>query len=155
MDAFLRVKRSNKSAAQSLIEFALLLPLLLLLILGAMDLGRLVTTKLALTNAAREGANFLSRNAFADEDVTLATRIQETKEIIKNEGQNAAITNVIITDGEIDIPLGASPACCTSGLPVSVTITQQVTLIYGNILQFLGFGSGSVEVSGAVQMRVK
>ena len=155
MDGLKIIEKRDKPAAQSLVEFALILPVVLLLVLGAMDLGRLMTTKIALTNAAREGANYLSRTAFADEDVTLATRIQETKEVIKNEGQNGTFTNVIITDGDIDIPLGASPACCTSGTPVSIIITQQIDLIYGNILQFLGFPNGTVEVSSTVQMRVK
>jgi Flp pilus assembly protein TadG len=54
--------RSQHPAGQSLVEFALVLPVLLLLVLGAMDLARMFSTKITLTNAAREGANYLSRH---------------------------------------------------------------------------------------------
>src|SRR5450830_1136668 len=46
--------------AQALVEMAIILPILLLLILGAMDFGRMFITKIVLTNAAREGANYLA-----------------------------------------------------------------------------------------------
>jgi len=38
------------------VEFALVLPLLLILIFGIIDFGRLLNTKITLTEAAREGA---------------------------------------------------------------------------------------------------
>ena len=45
---------------QGLVEFALILPLLLLLVLGTVDLGMGFKTYIALTNAAREGARYIS-----------------------------------------------------------------------------------------------
>ena len=47
-----------KPRGQSLIEFAILLPVLLLLILGVFDLGRVIYYYSAIANAAREGARF-------------------------------------------------------------------------------------------------
>jgi hypothetical protein len=46
--------------AQSLIEFALILPLFLLLTLGVLDLARTFTAKIALTNGVRQAAIFAS-----------------------------------------------------------------------------------------------
>ncbi len=43
---------------QSLVEFALILPVLLLLLLGVLDMGRGVADNIALTNAAQEGARY-------------------------------------------------------------------------------------------------
>jgi Flp pilus assembly protein TadG len=43
---------------QSLIEFALILPVLLLLLLGVLDMGRAVADNVALTNAAQQGARY-------------------------------------------------------------------------------------------------
>lgn len=43
---------------QSLVELALALPLLLLLLLGAIDVGRLFVDNVQLRNAAREGAGY-------------------------------------------------------------------------------------------------
>jgi len=41
---------------QGLVEFALILPFLLLVVLGTFDMGRAVYTKTVISNAAREGA---------------------------------------------------------------------------------------------------
>jgi len=43
---------------QAMVEFALLLPILLLLLVVAIDFGRLFATFVAVNNAAREGAAF-------------------------------------------------------------------------------------------------
>ena len=48
------------SVGQSLVEFALIIPILLLLVMGALELGRLFYIKVTLHNAAREGAYYLS-----------------------------------------------------------------------------------------------
>lgn len=45
---------------QSLVEFAIILPVFLLLLLGTVDLGLGFKTYIALTNAAREGARWIS-----------------------------------------------------------------------------------------------
>ena len=50
--------KNAKPSGQSLIEFALVLPLLLLLVMGIFDLGRGIYYYSAIHNAAREGARF-------------------------------------------------------------------------------------------------
>lgn len=142
---------TKKTSGQSLVEFALILPLLLLLILGAMDIGRIITTKIAVTNAAREGANFISRNALAD-DVITDDDITATCSVVSKEGLSSdnSIVNVTIECDEIDIQ-----DCCTKGDPVIVTVTKEVDLIFGNILEFLGSINGPLKIASSVQMRVK
>lgn len=55
------IKRSIKHLkGQSIVEFALVLPLILLLVFGFMDLGRAVYYYSAIGNAAREGARYAS-----------------------------------------------------------------------------------------------
>jgi hypothetical protein len=49
---------SRSRRGQSLVEFALVLPLLLVLVLGAVDFGRVFFGWVALQNAARVGANY-------------------------------------------------------------------------------------------------
>jgi hypothetical protein len=46
----------SRSHGQSLVELALVLPVLLVLVLAAVDLGRIFFARIAVTNAAREGA---------------------------------------------------------------------------------------------------
>jgi Flp pilus assembly protein TadG len=51
-------KNIKRSRGQSLLEFALILPLMLLLITFIVDLGRVVVYYSTISNAAREGARY-------------------------------------------------------------------------------------------------
>ena len=138
-------RRSNKHQkkhislrAQALVEFALLLPLLLVLILGAMDLGRVFYFKIVLTNAAREGANYLSRYPA---DYTNAWNA------IRTEGDSSGVT---ITEAEVTYA-----GCCTVGLPVVVTIEKDVDLVFDGFLNTMGIIDGPVTISSSVTMVVQ
>ncbi len=50
----------RREQAQSLVELALLLPVLLLLVLGTLEIGRSFRTYITLNNATREGARWLT-----------------------------------------------------------------------------------------------
>lgn len=52
------MKNSRSKAGQSLVEFALLLPLLMLLIMGLFDLGRAIFYYAVLNTAVREGTRY-------------------------------------------------------------------------------------------------
>ena len=61
----MRIRQSKKSRAtgQSVVELALLMPLLLVLTLGVADVGRALLFNNILINMSREGANLASRTA--------------------------------------------------------------------------------------------
>jgi Flp pilus assembly protein TadG len=54
------MERNRISRGQSLLEFALVLPILILLIFGVLDLGRIFYTTIALRGSVREGARYFS-----------------------------------------------------------------------------------------------
>jgi hypothetical protein len=54
--------KKKSERGQSLVEFTLLLPLLMFLLLGLLDVGRLYYAYVAVTDAASEGANYGARN---------------------------------------------------------------------------------------------
>ncbi|HET7604202.1 MAG TPA: TadE/TadG family type IV pilus assembly protein [Gemmatimonadales bacterium] len=66
-----RLFRRHRDAdrGQALVEFGLVLPLLLLLIFGLVDLGRAVYAQNALSEAARDGARWGSVQARAGNDI--------------------------------------------------------------------------------------
>jgi len=62
-------RRWSAQDGAELIEFALVLPLMLLLLLGILDFGLLFQRYHVVTNAAREGARIAVLPGYADEDV--------------------------------------------------------------------------------------
>jgi hypothetical protein len=130
----------HHNRAQSLVEFAIVLPVLLLLVLGAMDFGRLFKTKIFVTNAAREGANFLTRNP--------STSAGTLYEII-DEGDDLNIDNISVSCVKDD------EGACAKGETVSVTVTKSVDLIFGGFLQTFGITGGPFELSSTVKMMVQ
>ncbi|GAB6876054.1 TadE family protein [Thermaerobacter litoralis] len=52
------MRRPGRQRGQALVELAVLLPVLLLILMGVLDLGRYVYTGLTVRHAAREGARF-------------------------------------------------------------------------------------------------
>lgn len=77
-----------KHKGQSIVEAALVLPMILMVIFGIIEFGRLFNTKLTMNYAVSEGGKAIS---YRDSPDTV-------REIVKN-----AITGFVITDENIDI----------------------------------------------------
>ena len=134
----MRIRKDHKG--QSLVEFALILPILLILVLGAMDIGRLFFTKMVITNAAREGANHL---AYHPGDIS------GMQAVIAQEADSSTVEYA-----DLNITADPETGCCLTGQPVTVTISTTVDLIYEDILALLGMISGPIELSSSVEMMV-
>lgn len=108
------------------VEFALVLPVLLLLILGLIEFSLIFNTQISLTNAAREGARVMA--------------IQNNPALARTAAINAAVSvNPAVTGGNIAI----TPANCAAGGTVTVTINYNADLItgvFGNTLGLTGRG---------------
>ena len=130
--------------AQALLELAIILPILLLLILGAMDFGRMFITKNVLTNAAREGANYLAYNP------KIKNNNYADLTIISEEISNSGVLNISLVT--TDPPLN----CCTSGSYVGITVkATNIPLIFGGFYQrFFNMGE-ELTLSSTVRMMVQ
>ena len=135
-------RKNGYFSGQALVELSLALPLLLLLILGAMDFGRMFYTKIVLTNAAREGANYLS---YFPEDA--GNDYAGTYAAIFNEANSST---VVVSPADVTYS-----GCCARGFSVDVTITKQIDLIFGNFLQSFGLLDRPVQIVGSVRMMVQ
>lgn len=119
---------------QSVVEFALILPSMLLLILGVLEFGRLFYIKVALQNAAREGAYYLSY--YPDDFAGM-------KNAVVNEAHTAGVD--LVPDTDI-----LWQNCCMSGDYVEVEVKQD------NVpLLVFGFLTGDVDLSSKVRMMVQ
>jgi Flp pilus assembly protein TadG len=99
----------------ALIELALTLPLLLMLTLGAIELGRGLNTYLALVNASREGARWWS--AHPSDWAGALARVQ-------SEAAQAGVTAPVVERS----PAGGIPAAGTS---VTVRVRYNYPLGFG------------------------
>ena len=134
-------KKRDSLPAQALVEVAIVLPILLLLVLGAMDFGRMFFTKIALTNAAREGANYL---AYYPQDKD--TNYTETKKMILDETSNL---------GVVVVPLFSENSDTWGERYVEITVkATDIPLIFGAFYhQFFTTGE-EITLSSTVRMMV-
>jgi uncharacterized protein (UPF0333 family) len=142
-----------RQKGQALVELALTLPLILLLILGAMDFGRLFYTKLILTNAAREGANYLAYNPDDKYDLYAVTHESLIPEA-NSSGLSVKTSEIFIPlDNPFDVEDGG---CCNLGEAVEVKVVKSVPLIFGGFFKTIGLlEEDSLEISGKVRMVVQ
>ena len=68
------MKHEEKEKGQSLLEFALILPVLIILLAGVLDLGRLYYAYVSVTDAAAEGATYAAIHPPVDAASTTAIR---------------------------------------------------------------------------------
>ena len=160
---------SDKTRGQALVEFALVLPVLTLLLAGFWDLGRVVLAHDALNHAAREAARYAivhggsSANpcpvgpAAADAVIPVASAScphpSPSKESIYQEARDsAAIAGMDVT---VEVCYGAGCSGNTDapgatnerGTPVTVTVH---TVINTGIVAILGLPSFDVESSSTM-----
>lgn len=103
-------KRGEKG--QNLIEFALILPVLLIILAGVLDLGRLYFAYVAVTDAAAEG-------------VAYAAIHPDDTEGVVDRAQDASGGLIEIDEGLVEVDL---PPTVASGAPISVTVSYTFTL---------------------------
>ena len=60
----------NGRRGTALIEFALILPILIILVLATVDFGRLIQARLIISNVSREGGSLASRQTTVDTSLT-------------------------------------------------------------------------------------
>ncbi|MBM7503276.1 TadE/TadG family type IV pilus assembly protein [Agromyces aurantiacus] len=95
-------------------EFALIIPALLLLVLGVMEFSRLYNVQISLSNAARSAARVM---AIANDAGTA----------VDAGIDSAPSLNPALSGGNF----GFSPGTCASGAVMSVTVTYTTTLLTG------------------------
>lgn len=137
-------KKPKAPPAQALVEVAILLPMILLLVLGAMDFGRMFFTKIALTKVAREGANYLT---YYPEDKN--TSYTATYALINDEISNSGFLDSSLVT--IDPPVN----CCTQGnyVEITVRITDIPLLFSGLYKQFTA--DETLDLSSTIRMMVQ
>lgn len=114
---------SERGAAA--VEFALVLPILVLILFGVIEFGGVYNAQLMVTGAAREGARAMAVGG----DPAAA--------------EAAIVESVVVADADaLDIEI--SPAACTAGADVTVTVVYDrpyMTGLFGARLELTGLAT--------------
>jgi Flp pilus assembly protein TadG len=127
-------RRSGRPWGQATVEFALILPVLLLLVMGAMETGRLFNAYLIISNGAREGARLGSVQGTSS---AIVTKVQSVTSTL-----NAASRTITVT--------GAQGA---AGGTVTVTVVYRFAFITPLIGRL--FPSNPYNLTAQVAMRLE
>jgi Flp pilus assembly protein TadG len=109
------------------VEFALLLPVLLLLIFGVIDFGRAINDQITLTQAAREGARLAS--------------LGNSTSAVTTRTESAAAPTLTLTSANITV------TTCAAGAGPGVDAVVKVTYTYTFITPVGAFASMFVPAS--------
>ena len=107
------MKHRKGEKGQSLLEFALIVPILLIILAGVLDLGRLYYTYVSITDAAAEGASYAAIHPQANERAEVLQRAQEA---------SGALVQIDPTMVQVDCPAVAA------GAPITVTVSYSFTV---------------------------
>jgi hypothetical protein len=118
---------------QNLVELALVMPILILILVGLVDLGRMFNAYIVITNAARVGARYGSEHP---------TDVAGIRTWVKNDALGAGIT---LTDA--NIVRNCYTLNCLSGESLSVQVSCPVQPILGLI-----WGTGPLTIQTVVWM---
>jgi Flp pilus assembly protein TadG len=113
-----RKQQTGKRRGAALVEFALLIPVLLTLLLGIWELGRMVETQQIISNAAREGGRMASTGNLTNDQVITGVR-----NYLLTSGLPAAVgNNATITVANKTSNLDAASANQEDQMHVTVTV---------------------------------
>ena len=123
----MRAKRSaglGDNRGQSLVEFVLLLPVLLILLAGLLDLGRLYFAYVAVTDAAAEGAAYAA--LFVPPDQSITCPPDDSRVCQAAREASAGLVRLEQAEIVVDCPSCPNPA---SGDAVTVRVVFPFTLV--------------------------
>ncbi|NMA66756.1 MAG: pilus assembly protein [Clostridiaceae bacterium] len=126
----------SRNRGQSLVETAIVLPILLLLIMGIIDFGLLFNNYILISNAAREGAR---KAALGGDD-------SEITQTIHNMTTTLKLSNM-------DIEISPSQSNRGHGTQVKVKLSYKHELITPVIEKL--FPENSININAATVMRVE
>jgi Flp pilus assembly protein TadG len=138
-------QRFGSERGAELIEFALVAPLLLFIIMGVVDFGFMFQRYEVVTNAAREGARIAVLPGYVDADVEARVRSYLTEGGVANTTSNSSVTTT-------DVPIAAGAGPAMQGKRVQVNYASQY-LFVGPLAGWFGGTFTSANLSAVAVMR--
>ena len=140
------ITRLRAEQAAQLVEFALVLPMLLLVVLGIAEFGFIFQRYEVVTNAAREGARMAVLPGYTTADVDARVRVYVTQGKVPTTVTNP---NIAVTDVAIVVGAGLPPI---NAKRVTVTYTHSYTFL-PKIATWFGATYTTVPLKAVAEMR--
>jgi len=134
---------------QALVEFALLLPLVMLILIGIVEFGRAWQAKQTLTDAAREGARIA---VVGNGQYTTDTVTAKVKAMIKGAGFDSSQVTITYPSGCHFA--GCSPLLGTGDI-TAVTLTLPYKFVAIQRMITLATSGGTLQMKSTARMRVE
>ena len=123
----------RNTRGNAVVEFALVLPILLLVLFGITELGRMIMTTNVLNTASREGARLAAVSPMSDSlsvqarvtQVLTAARIEPSSIVVEYDAVGHSVTVVVTADFEI-----LSRSVLPIGLRGTIQLTGQTVFRY-------------------------
>jgi Flp pilus assembly protein TadG len=149
-----KVVNGSRVRGQAIVEFAIVLPILLILLVGILEAGRVVFIYSAVTNASREAVRYASAVGFHDN--TYYLKYQYCSGIRDAAKRSAFLTNLQDSDIVIEYDNGPGTSAfdtCPPGVANDKTIVVKtgvdrvkvtITVDYEPVTQLLPFDSRTI-----------
>jgi Flp pilus assembly protein TadG len=148
-----RFRNRRRSKGQSLVEFALILPVFILFFAATLDLGRIAAAQVTVTNAAREGAFQAAKTPTDFDNTTGCPSGAASNKVVCRTILEAS--DSVITVAPSDINLSCDPSCGRAlGNTVTVRVTGHFQLMTPLLAAFFG-GSQNITFSAASTHQVE
>lgn len=138
-----------KTRGQALVEFALVIPLVLLLFMGIVDFGRAIYAYNTISNAARDGA----RKAIVDQTAGVAAREAA------DQATALGLSPTDVSQVRVRYLLGNLSGDCvavgTGGYPTGCVAEVRVQYLYRAVTPIIGNVVGPIQLSTTTQMPIE
>jgi Flp pilus assembly protein TadG len=126
-----------RDRGQSVVEFALLLPVFLLILVVAVDFGRLFFTWVQIHNAAREAA---AVGSYSPTDTAgMSSRVAAEKNAQGQKGENAVtVSSTCANPAGTTITCASAPGGTGAGNTITVTVSEHFSFLTPLINQTVG-----------------
>lgn len=157
MASKIRLALRHSNQGQSIVEFALILPVLLFLVLLCVDFGNLLYQMNIVNEEARDGARAV---VFSCDDSTLYKAVQQYEPTWNNAQlhQHVVMTEEPVNDfpdpdsqGSSSYNIPPSPFCGVQPMAVTVTVTKEIKFLSPMLSTFFS-SCGSCTITGKARM---
>lgn len=139
-------RRARSSRGTTAVEFAIVVPLLLLILLGLIDFGRLLFVQVSLNAASREGARAAS--LYQPTSAQQAGVIGRIAQVVQDSSPGTAKLSAL---GDSSIAVSASTLCSSTVSNEMTTVSVSVPFRWITPVTFLGV-SGLDQLSAESRM---